>query len=78
MSYPVIAIHAVVCTPEGEKKQVQVAPGKKFSVTSKEEYEYLKSVGAVKDDESAKKAPAAADAKKPADQKKPAAGDVIG
>lgn len=58
MSYPVIAVHAVICTPEGEKKQVQVPPGQKFSVSSKEEYEYLKSVGAVKDDETSKKAAA--------------------
>lgn len=76
MSYPVIAVHAVVCTPAGEKKQVQVPPNSKFSISGKEEYEYLKSVGAVKDDESAKKA-AAADTKKSADSKKSGGSDDV-
>ena len=77
MSYPVIAVHAIIRVPDGEKKQVQVAPGAKFKIGEKAEYEQLKAAGAIKDDAAAEKASADKPVTdKPAAEKDKAGGKV--
>lgn len=79
MSKTVIAVHAVIHVPEGEKSQKSVAPGTKFKI-SDDDYASLKPLGAIKDVE----APAKSDVEapkvetKPTKAAKPAVDDVVG